>query len=278
RPGAQAALLEVLRKQGCEISRSTAAFTVTLPAKKPARPTATPEKAASGPTTNPSDTAQSTDRPKDEPKEAAPTATPTPEGKSDSGQPPAKDKPAQPTVVNLPAGSYIIRMDQPYSRVADALLDHQYWSPNDPQKTPYDDTGWTFGELFNVKVLRVVDPKVLATPMETVKGIKLHGGVSGGSSVFVINANADTALATLRYRLKDASIEAAEEPFEAGGRKFARGSLIVSKVDSEALRREVEGLGLQAVGVAAAPSVKSHPLRVARVALLHTWLSTQTEG
>jgi hypothetical protein len=282
RPGAQAALLDVLRKQGCEISRSTAAFTVTLPAKKPARPAATPEKSASGPTSNPSDAAQTTDRPKDEPKEAAPTATPTPEGagKSESGQPPAKEKekPPQPTVVYLPAGSYIIRMDQPYSRVADALLDHQYWSPNDPQKTPYDDTGWTFGELFNVKVLRVVDPKVLATPMETVKEIKLHGGVSGGSSVFVINANADTALATLRYRLKDASIEAAEEPFEAGGRKFARGSLIVSKVDSEALRREVEGLGLQAVGVATAPSVKSHQLRVARVALLHTWLSTQTEG
>ena len=43
RPGAQAALLEFLRKQGCEISRSTAAFTVKLPAKNrpglPALPT-----------------------------------------------------------------------------------------------------------------------------------------------------------------------------------------------------------------------------------------------
>src|SRR5437879_4542742 len=27
----------------------------------------------------------------------------------------------------FPAGSYIIRMDQPYSRIADALLDYQYW-------------------------------------------------------------------------------------------------------------------------------------------------------
>ena len=46
----------------------------------------------------------------------------------------------------FPAGSYIIRMDQPYSRIADALLDYQYWAPNDPQTTPYDDTGWTFPE------------------------------------------------------------------------------------------------------------------------------------
>ena len=50
----------------------------------------------------------------------------------------------------FPAGSYLVRMDQPYSRVADMLLDYQYWSPDDPQKQPYDDTGWTFGELFGV--------------------------------------------------------------------------------------------------------------------------------
>ena len=56
----------------------------------------------------------------------------------------------------------MIRMDQPYSRIADALLDHQYWSPEDPQKTPYDDTGWTFGELYGVQVTRVTDAKILA--------------------------------------------------------------------------------------------------------------------
>src|SRR5262249_2979226 len=40
----------------------------------------------------------------------------------------------------FPAGSYIVRMDQPYSRIADALLDYQYWAPNDPQTDIYDDT------------------------------------------------------------------------------------------------------------------------------------------
>ena len=35
--------------------------------------------------------------------------------------------------------------------------------------------------------------------------------------VFAINHNADNALITLRYRLKDADIQIAEEPFEAGG-------------------------------------------------------------
>ena len=73
---------------------------------------------------------------------------------------------AQPVSRTFPAGSYIVRMDQPYSRIADSLLDYQYWSPNDPQRTPYDDTGWTFPELFNVQAVRVADVKVLDAPVE----------------------------------------------------------------------------------------------------------------
>ena len=48
-------------------------------------------------------------------------------------------------------------MDQPYSRIADALLDYQYWAPNDPQTDIYDDTAWTMGELANLEVVRVTD-------------------------------------------------------------------------------------------------------------------------
>ena len=69
-------------------------------------------------------------------------------------KPPEKPKPEPRT---FPAGSYVLRMDQPYSRIADTLLDYQYWAPNDPQKSIYDDTGWTFGELGNVQVARVTD-------------------------------------------------------------------------------------------------------------------------
>ncbi len=68
----------------------------------------------------------------------------------------------------FPAGSYVIRMDQPYSRIADALLDRQYWAPDDPQKHPYDDTGWSFGDLFHVKTVRVTDPAILKVKMEAV--------------------------------------------------------------------------------------------------------------
>lgn len=83
----------------------------------------------------------------------------------------AKDtKPARPAKAprTFAAGSYVVRMDQPYSRVADALLDRQYWAPNDPQKHPYDDTGWTMGPLFGVDVVRVTDNAILKAPMARV--------------------------------------------------------------------------------------------------------------
>ncbi|MGB7281807.1 MAG: M14 family zinc carboxypeptidase [Candidatus Acidiferrum sp.] len=191
---------------------------------------------------------------------------------------PEKDSAQATTTREFPAGSYIIRMDQPYSRIADALLDYQYWSPDDPQKTPYDDTGWTFGELFHVQVTRVTDPKVLDAPMERVNEIRAPAGVRGEGAIFAIDNNAEPSMATLRYKLRDASIEAAEEPFESAGAKFDRGTFLIRGVTREQLNDAVSGLGLQAVALSDAPSVKTHPVRAARVALVHTWLSTQTEG
>ena len=245
RPELQAELLHVLQKQEVEISRATSPFSVTLPAKKV-------KKAAKG------DEAQDKDKEKEKEKEKA----------ADAG----------PTIREFPAGSYIVRMDQPYSRIADALLDHQYWSPDDPQKTPYDDTGWTFGELFGVQVTRVTDARVLSAAMEAVKDVRAPGGVKGEGSIFAINHTAEPVLATLRYKLKDASMEAAEESFEAGGTKFNLGSLIVRGVGRSDLEKAAGETGVQVIALGAAPSVKTHPVRAARVAFVHTWLSTQTEG
>src|SRR5207249_1442752 len=238
RSGLQTELVQVLQRQAVDISRAKSAFTVTLPATKS------------------KDSGKGKDK----------------MDKDEKAEPPA------PTTREFPAGSYVVRMDQPYSRIADALLDHQYWSPDDPQKTPYDDTGWTFGELFGVQVTRVTDLKVLDVAMERVVNVHAPGVVKGDGAGFAINNNAEPALATLRYKMKDAGMEAAEEPFEGDGKKFNRGSLVIRNVSRADLDRAANDLGLQVVALGAAPSVKTHPVRAARVALMHTWLSTQTEG
>ena len=266
RPGAQADLLRVLQKQGVEISRATAPFTVMVPGKKaPPRPTTTNNEGADAQESSAKASAE---------RIGGPSAQDTQENSTKT----AAERPP-PTSRTFPAGSYIVRMDQPYSRMADSLMDYQYWSPNDPQRTPYDDTGWTFPELFNVQAIRVTDVKVLDAAMEKITGeVRAKGGVAGTGSVFVVNHNADIALATLRYKFKDASFEAAEEPFDAAGKKFSRGSFIIRNVAAADMQKAAGDLGLQAVAMAAAPAVKTHPLRAPRVALVHTWLTTQTEG
>ena len=58
--------------------------------------------------------------------------------------------------------------------------------------------------------------------------VRAAGGVEGnGSACFVLNANAEPALATLRFRLKDVKMFAAEEPFEVEGIKFNAGSFLI---------------------------------------------------
>jgi hypothetical protein len=245
RLGNQAELLRTLQAQGVEISRATAPFSVPAKASK----TKKPEPAAT---------------PSASPGQTAAAASPSP-----SASP----------MRSFPSGSYIVRMDQPYSRIADALLDYQYWAPNDPQTEIYDDTAWTMGELANVEVVRTASTKVLDVPMERVTGeVRTPGAINGAGAVYLINHNADNNLVTLRYRMKDTAIEAAEEPFDSGGRKFNRGSFIIKKANASELQRVASELGIPVYAVAETPKVKSHALKPARIALMHTWLSTQDEG
>src|SRR4030095_16635560 len=108
----------------------------------------------------------------------------------------------------------------------------------DPQTEVYDDTGWTMGELANLEVSRITDKKVLDAPANRVNvDVRVPGSISGTGSTSLVNHNADNALVTLRFRLKDATIDAAEEPFEAAGRKFSRGSFIIRKASADEVQR-----------------------------------------
>ncbi len=192
--------------------------------------------------------------------------------------PPAKrgDKPTQQT---FPAGSLVIRMDQPYSRVADALLDKQYWAPDDPQKHPYDDTGWSFSELFNLKVARLTDPAILTAKMSAVEDpLSLSGKQTGTGSVAVIANTGQSSLLALLYKLPDAHIAIAEKAFDAAGNHYTAGSLLLTDVSDSTLAPILKELSLDAARVAVAPDVTTHPVKAPRIAFMHSWQGTQTEG
>jgi hypothetical protein len=191
--------------------------------------------------------------------------------------PPEKrgDKPKPQT---FPAGSIVVRMDQPYSRAADALLDRQFWAPDDPQKHPYDDTGWSFTHLFNVKVVRLTDSSILKASMTPLGDpASLAGKVTGEGGVLVVANTAQVSLLPLVYKLKDAKIEVAEKAFDADGKHYGAGSLLISGAGDNTAS-VLHDLSLDATRLAATPQVPTHAVTAPRVAFMHTWLATQTEG
>jgi hypothetical protein len=182
----------------------------------------------------------------------------------------------------FPAGSYVVRMDQPYSRMADMMLDTQFYNAADPR--PYDDTGWTLGAMRNIRTARVTDRSVLQVPMTLLTSdASVRGRVAGSGGVYVINHNTDNTLATLRFRLKDVKMSAAEEPFKVGDRQFNAGSFVIRGEGNPAdLRQRLEAavaeLGLTAHALERAPAVKTHEMPVPRIAIVHSWINTQNEG
>lgn len=180
-----------------------------------------------------------------------------------------------------PAGSYVVRMDQPFSRTADIFLDRQYYNPADDR--PYDDTGWTFGPLYNVGTVRITDPAILQVPMNlATELIRAQGGVvnAADAKVFLINYNADNNLTTFRFEHRNLKIDAAEAPFNHDGLEYRAGTFIIQADDIVASTLDAAGkeFGFTAVGSPTVPSVQTHSVAAPRIALMHTWQTTQNEG
>jgi hypothetical protein len=173
-----------------------------------------------------------------------------------------------------PAGSLVIKRNQPYGRLAKILLEKQNF-PTDAQTT-YDDTGWTMGMMSHAKVDEISDKAILDVAVKNVDIYNPAGAVKGSGPVTAILHNGSNNLVTLRYHLKDLSFDAIEAPAKAGNADLPAGTLLVAS--SPRVAAEVQKLGLQAVALAAAPDVKKHLVDLPRVAMFTTWGNTQEVG
>jgi hypothetical protein len=174
------------------------------------------------------------------------------------------------------AGSYVIKRDQPYGRLAKTLLEKQTY-PDAVTRT-YDDASWTMGMMSHADVKEISDKAVLDVPVTPLTGdVKLAGTVSGSGSLFAVAQYGSNNMITLRYRLKDLKVQAVEKEFKQGETTFPAGSFIVSG-DAARVRPAVEALGLTAVALTAAPQVAMHDLDLPRLAVYSTWGSTQDVG
>jgi len=185
--------------------------------------------------------------------------------------------------VDVAAGDYIVRLDQPYGPLAKTYFSKQEYGPDDPR--PYDDTGWTLQYVRNVALRPITDTSVLRAPMTLMTAdARVRGQVSGGrgAAAFLIAPTTETGLTQFRFALRDVRMWASEDTFSVDRRLWGRGTTIVpveGVTDAERrISQAAESLGLNVVGVRSAPQVARHELDLPRIALVHSWLNTQNEG
>jgi hypothetical protein len=187
------------------------------------------------------------------------------------------DSAFQAGTVEVAAGDYVIRADQPYRTLADMYFGVQNYPPANPR--PYDDTGWTMQYMRNVKLTPLTEKAVLGQPMTLLTAdAKPPGSIQGAGDFLVIDHTTDNTLMTFRFRNRDVTMLAAEDDFEMNGRKFRAGAFLIPNAARARLEPSIRELGLSAWAAASAPAVKTHPMTVPRIGYVHAWQRTQDEG
>ena len=180
--------------------------------------------------------------------------------------------------LDVAAGDYVVRMDQPYQGIVEMYLGVQWYPADNPR--PYDDTGWSLPLLYNVNVKRVDDKSILDQAMTTLTAdVKAPGAVTGTGTTIIVDHTADTSLATFRFKNAGVKMLAAEQAFEAAGHRFAAGAFVIPNANRATMDASIREHGLQAWAVDSLPAtVKTHDLDVPRVGYIHSWQNTQEEG
>ena len=180
-------------------------------------------------------------------------------------------------------GDFWVLLDQPYRDLAVNLLGEQHF-PADAQYPPYDDIAWTLGNLYGVTVQAVDDSSVLRRPGLALltDSVAPSGAVRGRGSVYLIANRAQNELLPALYALRDrdpnARAAAIERAVTIGRDSFPAGSLVLEGANADALKAIAERFALPVVATGSAPDAPRHALDLPRVAIYHTWFSTQDEG
>jgi hypothetical protein len=182
---------------------------------------------------------------------------------------------------NLPAGTFLVRLDQPYRGFAIDLLAPQQYPADEALYKPYDDVSWALPIHFGVDTVRVENPDIrkLATTPVT-EPVAYPGRVSGKGPVYLLRDTGQEALHAARHRLAKYDVEVAEEDFAQDGREYPRGSWIIrsGRGLKGALETVAAELELDFESAKRAPDVPTHAIDLPRLAVLHTWNDTESAG
>jgi hypothetical protein len=178
------------------------------------------------------------------------------------------------------AGTYIVRLDQPYRNYAVDLLTPQNF-PTDAVYEPYDDVSWALPVHYGLEAKRIDDAKiaeVVITPLKP--GFQVQGAIGGSGPVYLLKDTGQESLLALRSRLAAFRVEIAEKPFKSGDKDYPAGSWIVAdqKGLADALKRASTELAVDLDSAAAVPEVARHESKLPRLAVWHSWADTEAVG
>jgi len=183
------------------------------------------------------------------------------------------------------AGTYVVRLDQPYRNYAVDLLTPQVFPP-DAVYEPYDDVSWSLPLHFGVEAKPIDDAAVMsatltALPLGFGPGLAPAAGkVNGAGPVYLLRDTGQEGLLALRARLAAFRVEIAEKAFKSGDKDYPAGSWIIGdqKGLADALAKAAAELALDFDSAAAAPVVARHESKLPRIAVWHLWTDTQAVG
>jgi len=184
---------------------------------------------------------------------------------------------------SYPAGSLVIRMDQPFRAHAKDLLEAQHYPdrrayPGGPPQPPYDVAGWTLPLQMGVPAAALQSP--LTADLERVDTVAITPGTIAGRGDVVLLDNRANGHITAAWRALAAggSVEIAPAAFTASGRDWPAGTLVVrgARASVEAAARELgfDGVAAARVDLPAGGVVRHTP----RVALYRSWNGSMDEG
>ena len=106
----------------------------------------------------------------------------------------------------------------------------------------------------------------------------IAGQMNGSGSIYAVANTGQTSLLALLYQLKPAKFSVTDAAFDSDGKHFEAGSLLIQQTDDATLTPALKKLMLDASRLGVMPSVAMHTATAPRIAIMHSWLATQTEG
>ncbi|HLK32983.1 MAG TPA: M14 family zinc carboxypeptidase [Terriglobales bacterium] len=179
----------------------------------------------------------------------------------------------------FPAGTYVVRMDQPYRNYAVDLLTPQRYPKGGNE--PYDDVSWELPANYHLQALPTADAAVRSVPLAALTQVPdPEGKVTGHGPVFILKDTGQESFLAARYRLSRYRVEIAERAFKADGVEYPEGSWIFPSQAglTEALQTVANELGLNFTSLAVTPDVPRHAAPAPRIGLWVPWADTDSIG